>query len=262
MRILVAVATYNRPRITELCLKNLSGICSKGNAELTIYADCSTDYGVAELAEYSPMVVVFPRRVGIEISRARAFRDFVHLHRSFDLLYLTDNDTLHDPEFLQVLQDIFSFQGTYSYRNPVGLFRSRFHQSAITTESEGFVMSKTCPGVSQCYTRDMAEQIVAALDHHSTLEYTYGWDYHYPAVLQSDFLLTANSYVQHFARDQLEGGIHAPNGGATESAFRRDFARDSALNPTRFLKEVEDTVIHQVVDPNFLGLQKKSDFSQ
>ena len=119
MRILVAVATYNRPRITELCLKNLSGICSKGNAELTIYDDCSTDYGVAELAEYSPMVVVFPRRVGIEISRARAFRDFVHLHRSFDLLYLTDNDTLHDPEFLQVLQDIFSFQGTYSYRNPV-----------------------------------------------------------------------------------------------------------------------------------------------
>jgi hypothetical protein len=81
VRILVAVATYNQPRITELCLKNLSVICSKGNAELTIYDDCSTDYGAAELAEYSPMVVVFPRRVGIEISRARAFRDFVHLHR-------------------------------------------------------------------------------------------------------------------------------------------------------------------------------------
>ena len=65
MRILVAVATYNRPRITELCLKNLAGICSEEGASLAIYDDCSTMYGASELSRYSPMVVVFPRRVGI-----------------------------------------------------------------------------------------------------------------------------------------------------------------------------------------------------
>ena len=256
MRILVAVATYNRPRITEICLKNLAGICSEEGASLVIYDDCSTIYGARELSRYSSMVVVFPRRVGIEISRARAFRDFVHVHRSFDLLYLTDNDTLHDPAFLRVLRDIFLFQSVHSYSNPVGLFRSRFHEAAITAEAEGFVMSRTCPGVSQCYTREMAERIVSALDHHPTLEYTYGWDYHYPSVLQTEFVITLSSYVQHFARDRVEGGIHATNGGVTESAFRKDFARDSAMNPTKFLMEMEDTVIQTVLDPQFLGLQK------
>ena len=33
---------------------------------------------------------------GIERSRARSFRDFIHVYKDFDLYYMTDNDTIHD----------------------------------------------------------------------------------------------------------------------------------------------------------------------
>jgi glycosyltransferase involved in cell wall biosynthesis len=247
MRIMIAVATYNRPRITSLCLENLARITQENDADLVIYDDCSTSYDYQWLSNYARQVIVFPRHIGIEASRARAFRDFAHVFTNYELIYLTDNDTIHDPSFVQVLRDIFDFQSNNSQSNPVGLFRSHFHENAVTVRSSGFFLSKTCPGVSQCYTREMVERIVSALDTNSTLEFTYGWDYHFPSVLDSEFLLTEVSYLQHFGRDKYEGGIHASNSGPDKAAFLQDFARDSAINPSKYLIDNQSLIIDSIL---------------
>ena len=44
---------------------------------------------------------------GIERSRARSMRDFEYIYNEFDLFYMTDNDTIHDPEFLNILRSIY-----------------------------------------------------------------------------------------------------------------------------------------------------------
>ncbi len=247
MRVLIATATFNRPRITALCLENLSGVCDGDNVALAVYDDCSSQYDSSWLSGYASFVHVAPRSAGIEVSRARTFRDFLTRYSSFDLLYLTDNDTIHDPGFVRLLLEIFEFQARRGEAHPVGLFRSRFHEHSVTVRSGGFQMSTTCPGVSQCYTRPMVEAIVANLDRNPGLERVYGWDYHFPAVLAKEFIVTETSYVQHFARDLAEGGIHASNSGSSREAFLRDFSRDCAINPSRHLREIQDSVIERVL---------------
>ena len=95
MKILLALSTYNRPIITELCLKNLQQVRSD-QVKLVVYDDASTAYSKDFLQGYSDEVVRFNRNGGIERSRAKAIRDFVYRYLDFDLIYFTDNDAIHD----------------------------------------------------------------------------------------------------------------------------------------------------------------------
>jgi hypothetical protein len=153
-------------------------------------------------------------------------------------LYLTDNDTIHDPIFIDVLNEFFSEQEHYPFAHPVGLFRSVFHENAIEQHFEKFVVSKTCPGVSQAYNREMTEKIVQLLDTNPMMETVYGWDYHWPAVLDRPFLISNQSYLEHLGRDLSEGGLHCPNNGESEEDFRADFQRDKGLAPTKQLQKI------------------------
>lgn len=246
-KIILALATFNRPIITEICLQSLQTARSE-SVRLVIYDDASTAYDKAYLLSKSDEVIRFHRNGGIERSRARALRDFVHRFTEYDLLYLTDNDTVHDPAFIDVLRTLFTFQATTANVFPVGLFNSSFHthQDNIISKNDALSIQKTCAGVSQCYTRSMATAIVEYLDHNPDMETLYGWDYHWPAVLGVPFLQTTTSYLEHFARDRHEGGLHSQNSGTNLDALT-DFERDRAINPTPYLQFVRMPIIGEIM---------------
>lgn len=246
MKILIALATFNRPIVTDLCLKNLQTV-RDSQTKLVIYDDHSDAYSLDYLNVYADEVVRFDLRGGIERSRGRAFRDFLSRYEDFDLLYLTDNDAIHDPVFTKTLRDVFIWQKQFpSEINPVGLFNSTFHQSRIMAESEQYFLSETCPGISMCYTRDMVSLMVDYLDQEPAAESAYGWDMTWPRVLNRPFLLPKNSYVEHFARDRFEAGMHSSNSGISMDALL-DFERDRALNPTEYLIEIRPFIIKSIL---------------
>ncbi len=246
LKILIAVATWNRPNITRLCLENLQNVRDT-NTAIMIYDDCSTAYDQSFLEPYCDGLLRFRLHGGIERSRARAFRDFVHRYSGFDILYLTDNDTIHDPAFVNIINEFFVEQEGYPFAHPVGLFRSVFHESAIEQRFDKFIVSKTCPGISQAYNREMASKIVQFLDINPAAETIYGWDYHWPAVLERPFLISKNSYVEHFGRELNEGGLHCQAISTHEEKFINDLNRDRALTPVDYLRTMRSEVINKLL---------------
>jgi hypothetical protein len=249
MRLLIALATFERSNITRLCLENLQLIRSNPNVRIVIYDDASTQYDMPYLLKYADEVIKYEKNGGIERSRARAFRDFIHRLGDFDLLYLTDNDAIHDPLFAQYLIDLFQQQKQGGESWPIGLFNSVFHIDSIVSENSDFYLSKTCPGISQCYDRAMAKKIVDFLDCHPTIETEYGWDYKWPAILQSEFLIPKISYVEHFSRDIEERGMHSHFTGITREAYLDDLRRDSAINPSDYLVKIKSYIVDQLFPP-------------
>ena len=247
MKLLIALATYNRPGITAVCLENLQLIRDPARVRLVVYDDASVAYSARYLSTLTDEVVRFERNGGIERSRARAFRDFIYRFTDYDLLYLTDNDTVHDPQFVDYLLHTFECQIRSGSVSPMGLFNSVFHRQSLLAKYEGFNISSTCPGISQCYTRDMAEKIVDYLNADPLMESRFGWDYRWPQILREPFLISTTSYVEHFARDAMEGGIHCKLSGTDLESFLRDFERDRAVNPSQYLIDCRDDVIDRVM---------------
>jgi hypothetical protein len=163
-------------------------------------------------------------------------------------LYLTDNDTIHDPRFIDVINEYFTEQECYPFAHPVGLFRSVFHENAIEQQFEKFVVSKTCPGISQAYNREMSEKIVHLLDTNPMMETVYGWDYHWPVTLRRPFLISSRSYVEHFGRERMQGGLHSPAVSFQDHDVRADLERDRALEPTNYLRAIRPRVVEKLLE--------------
>jgi glycosyltransferase involved in cell wall biosynthesis len=245
MKILIALSTYNRPVITELCLQNLQAIRSE-TVKLFIYDDCSTAYNYQYLEKYADKVIRFSPNVGIELSRATAIRDFVFKHTEFDLIYFTDNDAIHDPEFINIIKGIRYLQNNNQQFLPFSLFNSVYHKQGIIKETEGYYIQQTIPGISQGYTRALAKTIVEKLNTTPKLDRQYGWDYIYTQILNLPCLVPKQSYVEHFARDMFEAGMHAKNSG-TGVLGLQDFERDRALNPTEYLVNIRPAIINKIL---------------
>ena len=250
-KIVIALSTYNRPIITKICLESLSSLRSK-NIRLVVYDDSSTKYDRKFLELYADEVVRFDNNGGIERSRAKSFRDFRYRFTDYDLLYLTDNDTLHDPEAMEALIKTYQDLQAKNHVMPISLFNSSNHTSELNivdSDTLGRII-KTLPGVSQCYDRSMVEVIVDGLNQSAELESRHGWDWDWPALLKSHFFVTKHSYLEHFCRDRDDGGMHAPYSGLGFTA-KYDFEHDRAMNPTDYLISHRDLVIDQI-----LGVQQ------
>ena len=248
LKIFIAVSTFNRKNITKLCLENLQKIIDDDNFSfLSIYDDASDKYDLQFLKKFSKNVLRFRTSGGIERSRARTFRDFEYIFSTYDLLYITDNDTIHDPNFLKTIREMYTLSAAnFEKPLPIGLFNSVFHsQEANIINSDGLVsVRKTCPGVSQCYDRKMVSKIVDFLNKNPVYETLYGFDYHWPASLSLPFLQSNISYLEHFARDRFEKGIHSD---FSNDDPLKDFERDRAQNPTDYLKKIRMDIINNIL---------------
>ena len=113
---------------------------------------------------------------------------------------------------LQTLRTIYETSSKNEQEKlPIGLFNSIFHNQPenIIHENDLISIRKTCPGVSQCFDRSMISRIVKFIDENPIYETLYGFDYYWPASLGIPFLQTKTSYLEHFARDKNEKGIHS-----------------------------------------------------
>jgi hypothetical protein len=97
----------------------------------------------------------------------------------------------------------------------------------------------------------MAKKIVQLLDTNPMMETVYGWDYHWPAVLDRPFLISKNSYVEHLGRDIEEAGLHSFNSGKSRELFLQDLERDRALLPTEKLIELTNQAVSRLFDKSF-----------
>jgi tetratricopeptide (TPR) repeat protein len=247
MKILIAVATYNRPIVTELCLQNLQ-LVRDSETKIVIYDDNSDAYSLEFLRGLADEVVRFNARQGIEKSRAQTFRDFLTKYPDYELLYLTDNDAIHDPSFAARLREIFEGQKQSSLPiHPAGLFNSTFHQGRILGQEDQFSIYETCPGISMCLTRSMVQKIVGYLDEDVLNESSYGWDMRWPKAIGLPFKISKTSYVEHFARDRFESGMHSTNSGVALENALKDFDRDRALNPSEYLIEARPQIIREIL---------------
>jgi glycosyltransferase involved in cell wall biosynthesis len=228
-KLLVVVTTFNRRRITELSLRQMSRY--KRGAKILVYDDHSTEFDLEWISQFADEVKREPAKLGIASLRARQFRDFIN--SEFDLLYFTDNDVIHDPTYILRLQRLYSL--STELKLPVSLYNSSFHNypENILKEIRDVQIRITAPGVSQLYDREMVEQMLLELRHSPALEGRYGWDYHLPALLKRPWIQSTISYLEHFGA----GGMHnsnSPDG----------YERDRALNPTQFLTKIRQEVIH------------------
>lgn len=244
MRILICVPVYNRKDITELVLENLNKY--KKDAKLWVYNDWSTEYDndfleplcdkVIKLPESNKIVIKNEKNVkgmGVQNLRWFQFREFL-LQDEFDMIYFTDSDALHDPNFIDVLKETYS---KYKMKNgekmPVSLYDTIWHSQPQNLLKDGndVWMRKTAAGISHFYSKEMVNKIVDKLNR-QIIDPTYGWDYKAPEYLSLPFLTTKQSYVEHFGA--VKESMHTPEG---------QWDRDRAINPTPYLIELRDSVI-------------------
>jgi len=128
----------------------------------------------------------------------------------------------------------------------MGLYNSKFHNDPKNVVYENNILSirKTCPGVSQCFDRDMIQTMLKFIDENPVYETLYGFDYHWPASLNVPFLQTQTSYLEHFARDKEEKGLHST---FTIDDPKSDFERDRAILPTVYLKKIRNEIIQRIL---------------
>lgn len=247
MKILIALATFNRPLVTRLCLASLQGARGR-SVRLVVYDDASTAYTPRDLAPLADEVVRFAATGGIAHSRARALRDFVDRFTDFDLLYFTDNDALHDPGFIEMLERLFAWQSLQAQAQPVSLYRTKFHDRPgnLLAENAVFFQAASIPGISQCYSREMAGIILRGLERSPALLQQQDWDFVYPQLLNRPCIFTRQSFVEHLARDRDEAGLHCANSGLGE-AGRADFERDRAIQPTPWLAARREAAIRHIL---------------
>jgi len=245
MKILIALSTYNRPYVTQLCLENLQQVRSE-NVKLAIYDDASTEYDYQYLSNYADDVTRFDTNMGISYSRATAIRDFVFKYLGINVVYFTDNDTMHDPQFIEIIKTLIKYQEDNQQQMPFSLYNTVFHTD-IVSQTDTYNIQNTIAGVSQGYTRPLAERLVSALNTVDGLDKQFGWDYLYPQLLSTSCMVTKTSYVEHFARDRFESGMHSTNSGTAGADALADFERDRAVNPSEYLVSIRDATINKIL---------------
>lgn len=244
MKILINLVVYNRKNITELVIKNINKY--KKDADMIIYNDHSTEYDNDYLESICDnKIVLLPpsnkvvvknekNKNGMGISHLRwyQFREF--LKTDYDFLYFTDSDALHDPEFIDILKNIWNkYKGKNGEKYPICLYDTIWHSQKENLLKEGndVWMRKTMAGISQFYSRDMVKIIVDALDK-ETRDIGYAWDYRCIEYLKLPTLTTKCSYVEHFGA--LKDSMHSVEG---------EWDRDRAKNPSQYLKNIRQEVI-------------------
>ncbi len=215
--ILISVPVFNRKKITQLCLYQLQRY-KTSRCFLQVYNDHSTEFDNQFLLEYADEVIQLPHKMGINNLRLYQLRKFIQ--SDFDFIYLTDNDVIHDPNFIKVL--IFLYE-LGEKKLPVCIYNTIHHMqpNVIFFQNNFVIIKRTAPGVSMFFDKNMVEKIFRILDKVGNHQDDLNWDYKVIAYLDKPVITSATSYLEHFG----VGGIH-----------NTDFEKDRALNPTEASK--------------------------
>lgn len=211
LSLVIAQTTYNRRAISEISLSNMAA--TRGLATHWVYDDHSTQMTVEELQAMAPgaTVVRHPKKLGIH--RLREHLHHEALKAGFKFIYHTDNDALHDPNWLARMFDIWVRHG-----RPVGLYNTGLHRIHTMREEGDVIIRKHCPGISMMYEFASVPPIPSVGSE---------WDMNFGRAFK-EFAISKESFVEHFGAD----GIH-----------NKDHERDRAKDPTPWLKAERPRVL-------------------
>jgi tetratricopeptide (TPR) repeat protein len=230
-KILIVVSAFNRKRITALSLRQTKQHKTP-QSHLCVYNDHSTDYGSEFLSVYADEVIQLPDKMGIDKLRWFQFRRF--LETDFDYLYLTDNDVIHDPDYLAVLDRLYE-KGRRQMA--VSLFHNIFmlQPRLLLYYLKGIFVKTSAPGASMFFDRRMVETILSVSDSiGDTLDYL-PWDNKAVACLRLPWITPEFSYLEHFGA----GGLNSDN-----------YERERSVNPTEYLQERRDSILRYLRQDN------------
>lgn len=111
MKIMIVIPTYNRKKYVDILARSLSECKGIEKADIRVYDDCSTEYGIDYLNEkFSPINAKIKRR---EQRSACTANNYFEMMTDFsnsdnDILFLCDSDLLLRPDALEYLDRIFS----------------------------------------------------------------------------------------------------------------------------------------------------------
>lgn len=228
-KILICISAFNRKKITKLCLEQINRYKTE-NCWLQVFNDHSTEYDSSFLKYYADEVIKLPHKMGIHHLRLYQLERF--LETEFDFLYMTDNDVIHDPEFIKALSFLYDLGNG---ELPVCIYNSRFHMFSeiLLFHQNGIFLKRTAPGVSMFFDKKMVERIVRMINKSRGFHKYLSWDYRIIAYLDKPFITSETSFLEHFGAD----GIH-----------NTDFDRDCALNPTIYLKQRREPIIRYLTE--------------
>jgi len=233
MKVLIEVQCYNRKIITEKCLKHLN--MYKKNAYLQVINDYSTEYDNQWLLQYADNVIQYEEKLNINRLKYRTFKNF--LNSNYDFLYMTDNDAIHDPDFMNQLFKMY-YQSNCL---PVTLYRSSFIKKCkvyniVKLIPNGEIRKGLFGGISTFLSRSHIENIVKNLPSTEN-EWDYNTQYEaWDSKIQrwasnSFFAIPQNSYVEHFG---IDGQNH------------KLFESDQGLDLSPYLYNIKNIIINEL----------------
>lgn len=218
-KLMIAVATYNRKRQTEFCLKQLQRYSYDG--DIFIFDDASTEYNEVWLKQFTPNVMRFEKNYGIDIMTAWKFVTFIE--NDYDFLYITDNDAYVAPTWFTEGKRLLD-----KYGSPVSLFRSIWHEPFTVEERDDVSIRNVVPGVSILMDRLFVQRYLEAakrpyneLKSKGLMSPTTGlsFDWFMKEMTYGRCFVSKQSHVEHFGGN----GLHSENGYLT------DLARDKVF---------------------------------
>lgn len=225
MRIWITVSTFNRKKITEISIKQL--VKHKQDSFVHVTDDISTDYDLDWIRSLGvDQVENPPEKYGIDKIRAWELKKF--LDTDYDLLYFTDNDAFHDPNYVNILKHAYD-----KFKKPVSLYNSIYHRECEEFLDNDFISRKTIPGISQLYDRDAAKKIDDLID----IKFPNGigmWDYMFIDMIEIKPVTSITSYVQHYGANGLHSGP-------------LDYEKDRASSPTQYLTDTREEILKKLL---------------
>jgi len=223
-KILITVSTFNRKKITALSLEQTKRYKTT-YCHLQVYNDHSSEYDNTFLSSYADKVILLPNKMGINDLRWYQFENF--LETDFDFLYMTDNDVIHDPNYVSMLEQLYE-KG--KRKLPVSLFNSIFmlQPRLILFYEKGVFIKTSAQGLSMFYDKRMVEKIVSTSNNIGDLLDYLPWDAKASACLELPWITPEISYLEHFGAD----GLHSDN-----------YERQRAINPTEYLQERRSSIL-------------------
>jgi hypothetical protein len=216
LKIRIAVLCYNRKAQTAFALETLKA--AKGPRDtLVCYDDGSTEYDEAWLKQWADFVYTGPH-FGTEAQRRNHLIDFAN-NPGADLLYFTDNDTIHDPTCFEHLKDL---QARYGHRLVCG-YNTEAHvklqgNTIMDDPTQDVIWRHYAPGVSYLLTRLHVQRLLPFIPQMTA------FDWNIPDILHGWCAISRVSYLDHIGY----GGLRHPADEGYDGG-------DRALNPTDWL---------------------------
>ena len=241
-KLLIMMATYNRKGTTEVCLGDFYEQ-KHHKDKILIYDDHSDDYDLEWVSQFADQVIKLPKKAGIIQMRIQHLIHFVK-QNEYDVVYFTDNDAIHDPDWRDKLKELYYLDIDGKHRRPVCLYNSAFHGNSTRSiyYKHRVFLRRTAPGISMLLDREMAIMILNKLNNVQSQLLDKMWDYLFIDMLGRLVITSDISYVDHFGFT----GLH-----------NRNPERDKAISPTVYLKRNRPKTLRKIVEKERNYLTKK-----